>query len=224
MTDDVPHGHRIEPFWDAQLALAAVIGLFASLPAELRAGPWWLLPGVAAIGLLGLVVDTPRRADGPPEDKPRRHRLVLGLMVLLGAASVVAVANLVHLLLTPGSLDGTALLGAAARVWFANLAIFAVGYWMLDRGGPVVRSGHPDLGSTFPDLLFPQMSDDRFAPPDWMPSFWDYLYVSLTAQTAFSPTDTMPLTPKAKAVMGVQSLVSFVTIALVAARAVNILP
>jgi hypothetical protein len=101
-----------------------------------------------------------------------------------------------------------------------NVLIFALWYWELDRGGPVLRA--LDRGKR-PDFLFPQMADDRWAPPGWMPGFVDYLYVSLTNATAFSPTDTMPLTAMAKMLMGVQAVASLVTVGLVVARAVNIL-
>ncbi len=90
----------------------------------------------------------------------------------------------------------------------------------MDRGGPGKRASAHDLA---PDFLFPQMADDTIEPRDWRPKFIDYLYVSLTNATAFSPTDTMPLTPIAKSIMGVQSVVSLVTIGLIVSRAVNIL-
>jgi uncharacterized membrane protein len=90
----------------------------------------------------------------------------------------------------------------------------------MDRGGPGRRAAGRDRA---PDFLFPQMTDDRIEPVDWRPRFVDYLYVSLTNATAFSPTDTMPLSSAAKGTMGVQSLVSLVTIGLIVSRAVNIL-
>ena len=102
----------------------------------------------------------------------------------------------------------------------ANVLIFALWYWELDRGGPGRRAAGHDAA---PDFLFPQMTDDRIEPPGWRPRFVDYVYVSLTNATAFSPTDTMPLTPMAKSVMGGQALVSLVTIGLIVARAVNVL-
>ena len=105
-------------------------------------------------------------------------------------------------------------------IWLTNLLIFALWYWEMDRGGPGRRAAGRDGP---PDFLFPQMTDDRIEPRDWRPKFIDYLYVSLTNNTAFSPTDTMPLTPMAKAVMGVQSVVSLLTIGLIVSRAVNIL-
>ena len=100
------------------------------------------------------------------------------------------------------------------------MLLFGLWYWELDRGGPVARGEGRELA---PDFLFPQMTDPRWAPQGWMPGLIDYLYVSLTNATAFSPTDTMPLTPIAKWLMGGQCLAALVTVGLVVARAVNIL-
>ena len=105
-------------------------------------------------------------------------------------------------------------------IWLTNFLIFALWYWELDRGGPGKRAAGHDAA---PDFLFPQMSDDRIEPRDWRPQFIDYLYVSLTNATAFSPTDTMPLSRMAKTIMGVQAIVSLVTLGLIISRAVNIL-
>jgi hypothetical protein len=105
-------------------------------------------------------------------------------------------------------------------IWLTSLLIFALWYWEMDRGGPGKRAAGHDQP---PDFLFPQMSDDRIEPLEWRPKFIDYLYVSLTNNTAFSPTDTMPLTPMAKSVMGIQAIASLVTIGLIVSRAVNIL-
>jgi uncharacterized membrane protein len=115
---------------------------------------------------------------------------------------------------------GRELIIAGVLIWLTNFLILALWYWELDRGGPGRRAAGHDA---IPDFLFPQMTDDRIEPIAWRPQFIDYLYVSLTNAMAFSPTDTMPLTPMAKSVMGVQSLVSLVTIGLVVSRAVNIL-
>ena len=98
--------------------------------------------------------------------------------------------------------------------------IFGLWYWEIDRGGPGRRAGGEDGP---PDFLFPQMSDDAIEPANWRPQFIDYLYVSLTNAAAFSPTDTMPLSHTAKMVMGLQSIISIVTIGLIISRAVNIL-
>ena len=115
---------------------------------------------------------------------------------------------------------GKNLLFYATQIWFTNVLVFGLWYWELDRGGPGERcaSRHRE-----PDFLFPQMANPGAATFDWHPSFVDYLYVSFTNATAFSPTDTMPLTEWAKVLMMIQSLASLITVALVAARAVNIL-
>jgi hypothetical protein len=105
-------------------------------------------------------------------------------------------------------------------VWVANVIVFALWYWELDRGGP--RQREADGGDT-PDFLFPQMTDAKDLMPGWQPAFSDYLYTSTTNATAFSPTDTLPITGKAKLLMSAQSLSSFVLVVLVTARAVNIL-
>ena len=125
--------------------------------------------------------------------------------------------------ITQGHLGQNAgqLLITGAVIWLTNVAVFALSFWEFDRGGPAARA--LTLRNKLPDLLFPQMDDDRIQPANWRPQFIDYLYVSLTNALALSPTDTMPLSPTAKSIMGIQSLVSLVTIGLVIARAVNIL-
>ena len=105
-------------------------------------------------------------------------------------------------------------------IWFTNVIAFALWYWQFDRGGPAARA---HARRTLPDFLFVQMQTPDFAPPDWEPGFVDYLYLSFTNATAFSPTDTMPLSRWAKRPCSSSQLVSLVTVALVIARAVNIL-
>ena len=105
-------------------------------------------------------------------------------------------------------------------LWATTVLIFGLWFWEFDRGGPIARAMNP---ATHPDFLFPQMTEPRFAPHGWKPGFVDCLYLSLTNATAFSPTDTLPLTAVVKMLMLVESLISLLTVALVAARAVNIL-
>jgi uncharacterized membrane protein len=119
-----------------------------------------------------------------------------------------------------GKTTGSTILLGAFEIWVTNVIVFALWYWELDRGGPDDRSmpSHRE-----PDFLFPQMITPGCAKEDWSPSFLDYIYVAFTNATAFSPTDTMPLTPIAKVLMMIQAMISLITVALVAARAVNIL-
>jgi len=106
-------------------------------------------------------------------------------------------------------------------LWVVNITVFAFAYWELDGDGPEARAdGYPD----YPDLVFPQQQSDQrgLAPADWKPTFPDYLYVSLTAGTAFSPTDALPYTKRVKLVMGVESTLSFAIAAMIVARAINV--
>jgi hypothetical protein len=139
----------------------------------------------------------------------------------------VNIANVASLvLLVKGLLTGTAtggatvLIFAAMQIWLTNVIVFGLWYWELDRGGPSDRCSEYHRE---PDFLFPQMTTPASAPRSWSPWFIDYLYVAFTNATAFSPTDTMPLTPWSKFLMTIQALTSLLTVVLVAARAVNVL-
>ncbi len=206
-----------EPFWPAQVTILAAIGLQFALSDRLTAGPVWLIPGLEAVLLVGLFFATPNTLEF---EHPRRRRLALGMIAFVSAANVYSLIALSKSLLHNHVKSGHELLISGVVIWLTNFLIFGLWYWELDRGGPGKRASGNDLA---PDFLFPQMSDDTIEPRDWRPRFIDYLYVSLTNATAFSPTDTMPLTPMAKSVMGVQSVASLVTIGLIVSRAVNIL-
>jgi uncharacterized membrane protein len=187
------------------------------LPGRLTAGPAWLVPTLEGVLLIGLFVVTPNVVE---DEHPRRRRIALVLTAVVSAANIFSLGALTHYLLHHNVSDGRGLIFAGVLIWLTNLLIFALWYWEMDRGGPGLRAAGRDQQ---PDFLFPQMSDDRIEPRDWRPKFLDYMYVSLTNNTAFSPTDTMPLTAMAKSVMGVQSVVSLLTIGLIVSRAVNIL-
>ena len=139
---------------------------------------------------------------------------------VVSAANITSLVLLSHELLHHGSPNGRELIVSGALIWLTNVLIFGLWYWETDRGGPGKRAAGRDEE---PDFLYPQMNDDRVQTANWRPQFIDYLYVSLTNAAAFSPTDTMPLTPTAKSIMGAQSIVSLVTIGLVISRSINIL-
>ncbi len=141
-------------------------------------------------------------------------------MAFVSAANIYSLVALSKFLLHHHPSNGRELIISGILIWLTNFLIFSLWYWELDRGGPGRRAEGQDGA---PDFLFPQMCDDRIQPRNWRPHFVDYLYVSLTNATAFSPTDTMPLTAVAKILMGVQSVVSLVTLGLIVARAVNVL-
>jgi len=206
-----------EAFWPAQITVLAAIALQLLLPERLSAGPKWLLPALEGVLLVGLSLATPRQLE---HEHTARRRAALSITAIVSLANVYSLVALTHYLLHHDVSRGRELITAGVLIWLTNFLIFALWYWELDRGGPGRRAAGHDGA---PDFLFPQMADDRIEPRDWRPRFVDYLYVSLTNATAFSPTDTMPLTATAKSVMGVQALVSLVTIGLIVSRAVNIL-
>jgi uncharacterized membrane protein len=206
-----------EPFWPAQATILAAIVLQLSLPDRLTVGPAWLMPALEGMLLVGMFFATPRELEF---EHPRRRRVALGMIAFVTAANIYSLTALSKYLLHHNVSHGDELLRSGVVIWLTNFLIFGLWYWELDRGGPGKRAAGHDSP---PDFLFPQMSDDTIEPRDWRPRFIDYLYTSLTNATAFSPTDTMPLTPMAKSVMGIQSLVSLVTIGLIVSRAVNIL-
>jgi uncharacterized membrane protein len=206
-----------DPFWPSQLAVALAIALNLTLPSNLTIGPRWVLPAVEGVLLVVLVIVAPARAT---EQAPGRRRFALAVIGLVSVTNLVSLGLLVHFLINGGQVAGHTLVLSGFELWGTNVLLFAVWYWELDRGGPVERFQNRDA---LADFQFPQMENPNLAPPRWRPGFFDYLYTSLTNATAFSPTDTMPLTHTAKAVMAMQSLAALTTIGLVFARAVNIL-
>jgi uncharacterized membrane protein len=207
---------RDDPLWPGQLAIVMALLLYLLLPPKLTIGPSWPLPAAEGAVLAMLVLAT--RAGRAAR---LRREIAIGLVLVAALANLTSLGLLTHYLLAGGHARGTDLVGGGALIWSTNLLLFAVLYWELDRGGPFRPAA--DRAPVAPDFLFPQMTDERYAPPSWKPGFPDYLYVSLTNQTAFSPTDTMPLTVRSKALMGIQGIAGFVTAGVIVARAVNIL-
>lgn len=209
---------RGEPRWTSTAAVVAVVVIQLALPSRLAVHPRWLMPTVELALLVALIASNPHRI----ERGSRTIRVLeIGLALVIGGANAYSAVRLVAGLVrgTETAAAGTLLLTGAA-IWLTNIVIFALLYWELDRGGPAARSqGERDV----PDFLFVQMQSPELAPPHWEPEFFDYFYLSFTNSTAFSPTDVMPVTRWAKALMLAQSAVSLLTVVLVVARAVNIL-
>ncbi|MCW3068314.1 MAG: hypothetical protein JWL67_939 [Solirubrobacterales bacterium] len=206
-----------EPFWPVLATLLGAIVLQLTLPERLTVGPSWLIPALEGALLVGLFLSSPKELEGV---HPVRRAVAIGLIALVSAANIYSLVSLSKFLLHHHPSNGRELIISGMLIWLTNFMIFALWYWELDRGGPGRRAAGRDGP---PDFLFPQMTDDRIEPRDWRPHFIDYLYVSLTNATAFSPTDTMPLTPMVKVLMGVQAVVSLVTLGLIVSRAVNVL-
>lgn len=204
-------------YWPARLSILLAAVLYVVLPDRLIPGPRYIVPVIEVVVLLVLTVGFPHHTM--VDSRPRRM-IALSLLALVSAANVTNIVLLLNALLRGGVQNGRELIFASAAVWLTNVIVFGLWYWELDRGGPYERH-NPEHRE--PDFLFPQMCTPGAARDDWAPSFVDYLYVSFTNATAFSPTDTMPLTSAAKLLMGVQSIASLLTVAVVASRAVNIL-
>ena len=203
---------RQDPLWPGQLAILVALGLFLILPPKLTFGPNWPMP-IAEAAIVAALFIAGRRGGDPR----RRREIAIAIVLFATLANLTALGLLVHYLVTGGHEPGTDLLGGGVLIWTTNLLLFAVVFWELDRGGP--RPAAADGVPVAPDFLFP----DQPARPDWQPRFLDYLYVSLTNQAAFSPTDTMPLTARAKILMATQSVAALVTVGVIVARAVNVL-
>jgi hypothetical protein len=202
----------------------AAIALYATLPRKIISAQHassvfrHLVPAIALALLVPLAVTAPHRHV---EESGRRRKAAITLTAIISIANAATLIFLIHFLFkTGGTGDGRQLLIAAGQIWATNVIVFALWYWELDGGGPPKRLADPCAPR---DFAFVQMTDPEVAAPGWHPRFVDYLYVSFTNASAFSPTDTMPLTLWAKLLMLAQSLLSIVTLLLVAARAVNIL-
>ncbi|MDQ1714760.1 MAG: hypothetical protein QOC60_705 [Frankiaceae bacterium] len=213
--------------WPAAIAVLLAILMYALLSNPLLVGPRWVVPVLGVLLLVPLVATNPRRLKR--EVKSARITSIV-LVVLLALANMSSLVRLIVALLD-GSQKGAGLLLGALQVWLTNIIVFGLAYWEIDRGGPVVRTQRSRDDLPDADFRFPhdenvtnvrEVSVTSSAASGWVPHFIDYLYVSVTNSSAFSPTDTMPLSTRAKCLMGFQSLTAFVISVLVIARAVSL--
>ena len=210
---------RFEPRWPALLALLAVGGLRLAIPEALSIGPDWLL--LAIIALLTVPIVLARR------QKLYELNRILGYV----ATAIVTLDMIWSLYLLIAALpqhkeSPPDLLRSAAALWVTNILVFASWYWRLDAGGPrarELRGVHTDGAFLFPQMTLNPEAKRTMGEQDWSPNFIDYLFLAFNTSTAFSPTDSPVLTRWAKVLMMIQALISFATVALLAARAVNIL-
>ena len=198
------------------MALLICIALYVVLPNRLVIGPRFAIPVLIILALIPLSA----RRHRHPDESPRVRQLTLSLIALVTLANVTSMVLLVQRLLNTAVSQGRALIYSAVSVWLTNVIIYGVWFWEIDRGGPTRRAAGAKLVL---DLEFPQMANPELAPKGWEPKFTDYLYTSFANGTSFAPADAMPLTRRMKILFGTESIVSFATIAVVAARAVNIL-
>ena len=206
--------------WPASLAVVAVLALQVLVPTQINALPRWLMPLLGGLLLLPLVWMNPFHLR---RDEPWLRSVELVLLAVLVAVNAYYLAGMIFFLNNGEAGDGKVLVKSALLIWVTNVVAFAVWYWEIDRGGPFARAPEHERETERADLLFPQMTVDLDGWKGWLPGFTDYLFVSFTAATAFSPTDTLPLTARTKTLMGIQSAIALLTVAIVAARAVNVL-
>jgi hypothetical protein len=210
---------RTEPRWPALLALAAVAGLRLALPEPLSVGPDWLLAAVLGVLLVPTVIAWRRGSH----NVNRALGYVLNSIITLDMAWSLGL--LIALLPSHRQSPGD-LLRSAAALWVTNILVFACWYWRLDGGGPSqreLRGAHQDGAFLFPQMTLSPEARVQMGEEHWSPNFVDYLFLAFNTSTAFSPTDSPVLSRWAKVMMMVQALISFATVALLAARAVNIL-
>lgn len=209
---------KSEPYWHVQLALLVAIAFQVILNNKLTVGPKYVIAGFEILLVIALAISVKRSHQTVLH---LRRIMAIILIALISAANIGSLILVIRNLFSSRQVSGNELILSAIAIYITNIIVFGLWYWELDSGGSQTQSvDTPPI-----DFLFPQMTaiGDVPALRNWNPTFFDYLYVSTTNATAFSPTDTMPLTHRAKALMGLQSTVSLITIALVAARAVNIL-
>ena len=202
------------PRWQAMVAMFVVAGLIALVSDQFTIVPSW----VVLATVLALAI--PITIAGRRERHEWRQRLAY---IGLGVTTAVIAASAIRLVqqLLEGSIEPSILFAGAAAIWLANCGVFAIWYWEIDGGGPGQRSRDGHISS---DFLFPQLQvGDGKSSGGWWPDFLDYLFVAWNASTAFSPTDTLILSRRAKVLMMAQTAISLLTIAVLAARAINTL-
>lgn len=221
------------PLWPTAATVASA-ALYADLPARFIAGPSagafsvvrWVVPALTVLVLVVLLASAPggalmeRLGWHGHELHVTRRWLSLAMIAVVSAANAASIVLLVHLLVNGAAANAATLLRAALHMWVVNVLLFALWFWQLDGGGPAARPGCDPASR---DFLFPQQSDAALQESGWRPMFLDYLYLSFTNATAFSPTDAMPLSRWAKMLMLVESAISLSLGVMVVARAVNIL-
>jgi uncharacterized membrane protein len=199
-------------------AVATAIAMQFSLPNRHVLSPTFLFPAVESLLIVVLLSGANSSID---RWSVARRWIILGLVIVMSADNMLAVVELVRDILNGSNGDsGTVLLATGGAVWSTNVIAFSLWFWMLDRGGPTARaSGH----ASPPSFMFATMQSGGLAPASWEPQYLDYLYLAFTNATAFSPTDTMPLTRWAKTLMLAEAAISLVVALMIIARAVSIL-
>jgi uncharacterized membrane protein len=213
-----PPSAAAELRWPVVTAVLVATILYVGMPHRGRIPGWWLFP-VLQLLLLGLLItQDPGRID---RRSMTLRRLMVALLFVMTIGTVTGVIVLAYdILAAAKGVTATVLLGRGAAIWVANVIVFSLWYWQFDRGGPAGRAA----GSILPSFAFPENATPELVAEGWAPEYPDYLYLSFTNATAFSPTDTLPVRRWAKLTMMLQAAMSLVIAILVIARAINVLP
>jgi uncharacterized membrane protein len=208
-----PRKVSIAPHWTAISGLVAIGVLYALLPTKISIGPSWLLLAIEVVFLLPFVIATLTNRRVSP------ITLRVGSLILLGIVTLTLVIGIGHMIVTlKNDLKGLALLYSGLLLYGSNVLVSALWYWEIDGGGPEERR-HSEHQTA--DFLFPQQLGGLDV--NWVPHFFDYLYVAFTGATAFSPTDTMPLSHRAKFLMMVEAILALVLLSFIVSRGINII-
>lgn len=219
MKDD-PQIARFEPRWPVAVTILGVLGLIASLPNVVKLLPMWTTVALGAFAMVPVAI------VGLTSGRARWLRIERGMLLAFFCVSLVLLAaNLASLVRVmvyrAADVSGVQLLASSIAAWVSNVLIFSLLYWQTDRGGPEARMNRSGLPT---DWLFPQEGTlGKDVPADWRPAFIDYLYLAFSTATSFSASYCMPLTPRAKLLMMMESALSLVTIIVVLGRAINVL-
>ncbi|HJU63969.1 MAG TPA: hypothetical protein VJ864_18160 [Candidatus Binatia bacterium] len=211
---------REESRWPPALTILVVLLLMALLPGHVYMMPVWI-SYVAALAVL-----VPMAAVALTKGNMLWLRIERAMIILLAttyvANTIAELVDMVGVVTLHSSGDNAfSLLSSSVAIWIANVLTFSLLYWQIDRGGPHARASQLNIR---PDWVFPQPATPGDLPPDWQPSFLDYLYLGYNTATAFSPTDALPLTHRAKMLMMIESTISLLTMVIVLSRAINVLP
>ena len=218
MTDE--QTERIAPRWGAVLIVLCIAVLIALLPRRYHLVPTSFAYVAAALMVIPMIFGPlPRRRYGLSRRFERAVEFfAVGTALFFNSCNLlIAAYNLIE---NPGTLEPVMLFYTSVGIWFGNILIFTLIYWLVDDGGPDARLNRE---AHYPDFDFPAMEDGAPVRPGWRPGIVDYLFLAFTTNTAFSPTEAMPMTSRAKVLVMLQSSISLITIAIVAARTINIL-
>jgi uncharacterized membrane protein len=203
--------------WPMAVAVLAAVAMQVGTPKEGRITFWWVFPILEVVALAAVLIRDPGRIDRRTR---AARRTTIALIVLMTIGTLGSLSVLMLNILDPNFLvaDSTALLGRGAALWVTNVLVFSLWFWELDRGGAAERAAGSGI---LPSFGFPEDAMPELVAKGWMPRYPDYLYLSYTNATAFSPTDTLPVRTWAKMTMMIESSISLVTAILVIARAIN---